>query len=38
MEAAKAGVELHAVIVQVDDVTGRALSVRRYAIAGESTA
>ena len=31
MEAAKKGVELHAVIIQVDETTGRALSVRRYA-------
>ncbi len=38
MEAAKKGVELHAVIVQVDDATGRAQSIRRYTIAGEDAA
>jgi metallophosphoesterase (TIGR00282 family) len=32
LEAAKKGVELHAVIVEVDDATGRALSVRRYTV------
>jgi metallophosphoesterase (TIGR00282 family) len=32
MEAAKKGVELHAVIIEVDDHTGRARSIRRYAI------
>jgi metallophosphoesterase (TIGR00282 family) len=32
MEAAKGGVELHSVIIQVDETTGRALSVRRYAL------
>ena len=32
MEAAKNGVELHAVIVEVDDNTGRALSVRRFTV------
>jgi 2',3'-cyclic-nucleotide 2'-phosphodiesterase len=30
MEAAKKGVELHAVIVDVDEKTGRARSIRRY--------
>jgi 2',3'-cyclic-nucleotide 2'-phosphodiesterase len=34
MEAAKKGVELHAVIVEVDESTGRARSARRYTIAG----
>ncbi len=33
MEAAKKGVELHAVIIEVDEATGRARSIRRYAIA-----
>ena len=32
LEAAKKGVELHAVIVEVDEATGRALSVRRYTV------
>lgn len=32
MEAAKTGVELHAVIVEVDPATGRAQSARRYSI------
>jgi calcineurin-like phosphoesterase len=30
MEAAKKGVELHAVIIDVDETTGRARSIRRY--------
>ncbi|HSW49694.1 MAG TPA: TIGR00282 family metallophosphoesterase [Bryobacteraceae bacterium] len=34
MEAAKKGVELHAVIVEVDETTGRARAARRYTIAG----
>jgi metallophosphoesterase (TIGR00282 family) len=33
MEAARHGAELHAVIVEVDESTGRAASVRRYTIA-----
>lgn len=32
MEAARHGAELHSVIVEVEDSTGRALSIRRYAI------
>jgi calcineurin-like phosphoesterase len=32
MEAAKRGVELHSVIVEVDETTGRAVSIRRYAL------
>ena len=32
MEAARHGAELHSVIVEVEDATGRALSIRRYAI------
>jgi 2',3'-cyclic-nucleotide 2'-phosphodiesterase len=32
MEAAKTGAELHSVIVEVDEATGRALSVRRYTV------
>jgi metallophosphoesterase (TIGR00282 family) len=34
MEAAKKGAELHAVIVDVDETTGRARSARRYTISG----
>lgn len=32
MEAAKRGVELHSVIIEVDETTGRAVSIRRYAL------
>jgi metallophosphoesterase (TIGR00282 family) len=32
MEAAKAGVELHAVIIEVDENTGKALSIRRHTV------
>ena len=32
MEAAKGGVELHAVIIKVDPLTGKALSIRRHEI------
>jgi metallophosphoesterase (TIGR00282 family) len=35
MEAAKARPELHAVIVEVDETTGRARAIRRHAINGE---
>jgi len=35
MEAARGGVELHAVIVDVDETTGRARSMRRHAIDGD---
>jgi metallophosphoesterase (TIGR00282 family) len=35
MEAAKQGPELHAVIVDVDEATGKARSVRRHAIDGD---
>jgi len=35
MEAAKGGPELHSVILEVDDDTGKALSVRRHAIRGD---
>jgi metallophosphoesterase (TIGR00282 family) len=35
MEAAKGGPELHSVILEVDDDTGRALSVRRHTIRGD---
>jgi metallophosphoesterase (TIGR00282 family) len=35
MEAAKLGPELHAVIVDVDEATGRARAVRRHAINGD---
>jgi calcineurin-like phosphoesterase len=32
MEAARHGAELHAVIVEVDESTGRATAVRRYSV------
>ncbi|MCC7497488.1 MAG: TIGR00282 family metallophosphoesterase [Bryobacterales bacterium] len=35
MEAAKKGVELHGAIIGVDETTGKALSIRRYAIGRE---
>jgi hypothetical protein len=35
MEAAKQGPELHAVIVEVDEETGRARAIRRHAINGD---
>jgi metallophosphoesterase (TIGR00282 family) len=35
MEAARAGPELHAVIVDVDEATGKARAVRRHAIDGD---
>ncbi len=35
MEAAKGSVELHSVIVEVDDGTGKAISVRRHTIKGD---
>jgi metallophosphoesterase (TIGR00282 family) len=35
MEAARTGAELHAVIADVDESTGKALSVRRHAINGD---
>jgi hypothetical protein len=35
MEAAKKGAELHAVIVDVDETTGKARAIRRHAINGE---
>ncbi len=34
MEAARHGAELHSVIVEVDELTGRAVSIRRYTMAG----
>ena len=33
MEAARGGVELHSVIVDVDEVTGRARNIKRYTVA-----
>jgi calcineurin-like phosphoesterase len=36
MEAARGGVELHAVIVDVDEATGKARSIKRYTVAEES--
>jgi len=35
MEAATKGVELHAVVVEVDESTGKARAVRRHAIGGD---
>jgi metallophosphoesterase (TIGR00282 family) len=35
MEAAKGGPELHSVILEVDDDTGKALSMRRHTIRGD---
>ena len=35
MEAAREGPELHAVIIDVDEATGKARSVRRHAINGD---
>jgi metallophosphoesterase (TIGR00282 family) len=35
MEAARKGVELHAVIVDVDETTGKARAIRRHAIDGD---
>jgi 2',3'-cyclic-nucleotide 2'-phosphodiesterase len=35
MEAAKGGPELHSVILEVDDETGKALSVRRHTVRGD---
>jgi 2',3'-cyclic-nucleotide 2'-phosphodiesterase len=32
LEAAKGGAEFHSVIVEVEDATGRALSIRRYSV------
>ena len=35
MEAAKHSVELHSVIIDVDETTGKARSIRRHAIQGD---
>jgi hypothetical protein len=35
MEASKESPELHAVIVDVDETTGRARSIRRHALNGD---
>jgi hypothetical protein len=35
MESARKGAELHAVIVDVDEATGKARALRRHAIDGE---
>jgi 2',3'-cyclic-nucleotide 2'-phosphodiesterase len=35
MEPAKGGAELHSVIVQVDDATGKALAIRRHTVRGD---
>jgi len=36
MEAARSGAELHAVIVEVDENNGKALSIRRHSAARSS--
>jgi calcineurin-like phosphoesterase len=38
MEAARGGVELHAVVVEVDETSGKALSIRRLHLLKESGA
>jgi calcineurin-like phosphoesterase len=35
MEAAKASAELHSVILEVDENTGKALSIRRHTVRGD---
>ncbi len=35
MEAARSGAELHSVIIDVDEATGKARSIRRHAIQGD---
>jgi calcineurin-like phosphoesterase len=35
MEPAKGGVELHSVIVEVDDETGKATQIRRHTVKGD---
>jgi calcineurin-like phosphoesterase len=35
MEPAKGSVELHSVIVEVDDQTGKAIAMRRHTIKGD---
>jgi calcineurin-like phosphoesterase len=35
MEAARRGVELHSVIIDVDETTGKARSIRRHTIQGD---
>jgi calcineurin-like phosphoesterase len=35
MEAAKGTVELHSVIVEVDEETGKALNVKRHSVRGD---
>jgi calcineurin-like phosphoesterase len=35
MEPAKGGAELHSVIVQVDDATGKATAIRRHTVRGD---
>jgi calcineurin-like phosphoesterase len=35
MEPAKGSVELHSVIVEVDDSTGKALRIRRHTVRGD---
>jgi len=35
MEPAKGSVELHSVIVEVDDATGKAIAIRRHTVKGD---
>jgi calcineurin-like phosphoesterase len=35
MEAAKGKVELHSVIIEVDETTGRATKIRRHTVSGD---
>ena len=35
MEPSKLAAELHSVIVEVDDETGKAISIRRHTVGGE---
>jgi len=35
MEPAKGSVELHSVIIEVDDATGKAIEVRRHTVRGD---
>jgi hypothetical protein len=35
MEPAKGSVELHSVIVEVDDTTGKAIALRRHTVKGD---
>ena len=35
MEAARGSVELHSVIIEVDDLTGKAVAIRRHTVQGD---